>query len=134
MRFERSERGGVLFFNDTYNANPESMRAAFQSLPKPEGGKRRIGVLGTMSPLGSFSENAHREIGRLALSYFDMLFVFGEEAFPFVESFLEAKKPVEFFTDIDSLASRLQAYVTPGDVVLVKGSRIMQMEELFERL
>jgi len=134
MRFEKCEKKGALFFNDTYNANPESMKAAFMSLPEPQSGGKRIGVLGTMSPLGSFSKNAHEEIGRLATTYFDLLFVYGEEALPFVESFLEAKKTVEYFTDLQSLASRLDLSINPGDVVLVKGSRIMKMEKLFEML
>lgn len=134
MRFETIEKGGVSLINDAYNANPESMRAAFTSLPQPRDGGKRIGVLGTMSPLGSFSENAHREIGRLAREYFDVLLVYGEEAHPLYESYQEVKKPAEYFTDMRGLASRLQDLMSPGDVVLVKGSRIMKMETLFELL
>lgn len=134
MRFERFEKEGISFINDAYNANPESMRAAFASLPAPKEGGKRIGVLGTMSPLGTFSENAHREIGRLARECFDLLLVFGEEAEPLFESFQEVKKPAEFFTDLKEIAKRLQALMSPGDVVLVKGSRKMNMETLFELL
>jgi UDP-N-acetylmuramoyl-tripeptide--D-alanyl-D-alanine ligase len=132
MRFEKFERGGIFFINDAYNANPESMRAAFSSLPEARDRGKRIGVLGTMWPLGSFSEGAHREIGKLAREYFDSLLVFGEEAYPLFESFLEAKKPAEFFTDIKEVKRRLEELATPGDVVLVKGSRKMNMEILLE--
>jgi len=104
------------------------------SLPQPKEGGKRIGVLGVMSPLGSFSEGAHREVGHLAQKAIDHLLVFGEEAFPLFESFQEVKKPAEFFTDLQSLAERLQTLMSPGDVVLVKGSRIMQMEKIFELL
>ncbi len=134
MRFERFEKEGISFINDAYNANPESMRAAFSSLPAPREGGKRIGVLGTMSPLGTFSESAHRETGRLAREYFDMLLVFGQEAQPLFESFQEVKKPAEFFTDLKEVANRLQSLMSPGDVVLVKGSRKMNMETLFELL
>ena len=134
MRFERFEKDGVAFINDAYNANPESMRAAFVSLPAAKEGGKRIGVLGTMSPLGTFSDTAHREIGRLAREYFDLLLVFGFEALPLFESFQEVKKPAEFFTDLKGVAERLQALMSPGDVVLVKGSRSMKMEKLFELL
>jgi UDP-N-acetylmuramoyl-tripeptide--D-alanyl-D-alanine ligase len=134
MRFEKFEKGGISFINDAYNANPESMRAAFSGLPVPSDGGKRIGVLGTMRPLGSFSRSAHIEIGKLAREYFDLLLVLGEEAHPLFESFQEAKKPAEFFTDIPSLTKRLEALMRPGDVVLVKGSRTMKMETIFEGL
>ena len=75
MRFERFENKGTLFINDAYNANPESMRVAFLSLPSPSPGGRRIGVLGAMTPLGVFSIAAHQEVGLLAKNYFDILLV-----------------------------------------------------------
>jgi UDP-N-acetylmuramoyl-tripeptide--D-alanyl-D-alanine ligase len=134
MRFQRFEKRGVFFVNDAYNANPESMKAAFASLAPPLEGAKRIGVLGTMSPLGKFSESAHREIGRLAREYFDLVLVLGEEALPLFESFQEGKKPAEFFTDLKGLAGRLQELMSPGDIVLVKGSRVMNMETLFEHI
>lgn len=134
MRFECFETQGITYINDAYNANPESMRAALESLPQPKEGGKRIGVLGAMKPLGSFSDEAHCEVGRLAQKAIDHLLVYGEEAFPLFESFQEVKKPAEFFTDLKSLAGRLAALMSPGDVVLVKGSRVMQMEKIFEFL
>jgi UDP-N-acetylmuramoyl-tripeptide--D-alanyl-D-alanine ligase len=134
MRFEKIEKGGVFFINDAYNANPESMKAAFLSLPQPSFGGKRIGVLGTMWPLGSFSEGAHREIGKLAREYFDQLLVLGEEAHPLFESFQEARKPAEFFTEIKEITKRLEELMSPGDVVLIKGSRKMNMETILEGL
>ena len=134
MRFERIEKEGITWINDAYNANPESMRAAFSSLPLPREGGKRIGVLGAMTPLGSFSEYAHREVGKLARESFDLLLVYGEEAHPLFESFQESKKPAELFTDLSALAGRLKELMNQGDVVLVKGSRSMNMETLFELL
>jgi UDP-N-acetylmuramoyl-tripeptide--D-alanyl-D-alanine ligase len=98
----------------------------------PDAAGKRIGVLGTMSPLGNFSDGAHREIGKLARDYFDFLLVFGEEAYPLFESFQESKKPAEFFTDAKEIRKRLEELMNPGDVVLLKGSRKMNMETIFE--
>lgn len=134
MRFEQFDKGGISFVNDAYNANPESMRAALASLPEPKEGGKRIAVLGSMKELGSFSEEAHREVGRAAQKTIDHLLVLGEEAAPLCEAFQEVKKPGEWFSDPRSLAERLTALMSPGDVVLVKGSRSMKMETIFEML
>ena len=126
--------GGISFINDAYNANPESMRAALSSLPMPKEGGKRIAVLGTMKELGTFSENAHREVGKLAQRCIDHLLVLGDEATPLCDAFTEVKKPGECFVDHKSLAERLTALMSPGDVVLVKGSRSMRMETIFDLL
>ncbi len=131
MRLEKVEQAGIVFINDAYNANPESMKAAFCSLPDPEKGGKRIAVLGAMTPLGTFSHDAHVEVGRLALESFDMALVLGEHALPLFATFQE-KKPAEFFTDLKGLASRLKELASEGDVVLVKGSRDLEMERLFD--
>lgn len=134
MRFEQFEKRGIYFVNDTYNANPDSMRAALSSLPEPKEGGKRIAVLGTMKELGVFSESAHREIGQFAQKYIDYLLVLGEEARPICEGFTEVKRPGEVFFDHKSLAERLAKLMSLGDVVLIKGSRSMKMETLFELL
>jgi UDP-N-acetylmuramoyl-tripeptide--D-alanyl-D-alanine ligase len=134
MRFERLEKEGVLFINDAYNANPESMRAALSSLPAPKEGGKKIAVLGTMKELGDFSEREHRELGRFAQKYVDHLLVLGEEATPLYEGFAEVQKPAELFLHISDIALRLQELMRPGDTVLVKGSRSLQMETVFNLL
>lgn len=134
MRFERFEKNGVLFINDAYNANPESMRAALFSLPEPKEGCKRIAVLGTMKELGPFSEPEHREMGRFAQKYVDHLIVFGDEAMPLYEGFQEVKKPAEHYLHLSQVAARLQELMSPGDTVLIKGSRSLQMENLLNFL
>lgn len=134
MRFEIFEKEGVSFINDAYNANPESMRAALSNMPRPTGSGKRIAVLGAMKELGSFSKSAHEEIGLFAQGYVDHLLVLGEEAEPLCETFLEVKKPAELFLSHIALAKRLQQLISSGDVVLVKGSRSLKMEKLFELL
>lgn len=134
MRFEQFERDGVHFVNDAYNANPESMRAALSNLPQPKEEGKRIAVLGTMRELGAFSEESHREIGQFAQRYADHLLVLGDEAKPLCDAFSEVKKPAEHFVTHQSLAQRLSELMRPGDVVLIKGSRGMELEKLFDYL
>ena len=134
MRFEQFEKEGIAFINDAYNANPDSMKAALSSLPEPKEGCKKIAVLGAMCDLGAFSEGSHREIGRFAQKYIDHLLVLGEEANPLCETFQEVKKPAEIFSNQSALAERLKELMRPGDVVVVKGSRAMKMEKIFELL
>jgi len=134
MRFEQFEKEGIVFINDAYNANPDSMRAALSSLPEPKEGGKRIAVLGTMVELGKYSEEAHLEMGRFAQKYADRLLTFGDEGAGIGEGFREVKKPAEHFSDHKKLAESLRALMSPGDVVLVKGSRKMQLEKVFEFL
>lgn len=134
MRFEQFEKAGILFINDTYNANPESMKAALSCCPEPNGGGKRIAALGRMIDLGSFSKTLHTEVGKFAQQYADHLLTFGDEAVALCEAFAEVKKPAEHFTELEALIDRLKELMSPGDVVLVKGSRDLQMERIFEQL
>jgi UDP-N-acetylmuramoyl-tripeptide--D-alanyl-D-alanine ligase len=126
------EKKGILLINDAYNANPESMKAALSNLPVPKEGKKTIAVLGSMKELGSFSEVAHRNIGSFAADRIDHLLTFGEETQNLCFSFQEKNKPAEFFLDIEVLKGRLKELAEPGDVVLIKGSRSMQLERVLE--
>jgi UDP-N-acetylmuramoyl-tripeptide--D-alanyl-D-alanine ligase len=134
MRFEVFERDGIVLINDAYNANPESMKAALQSLPEPKNGGKRIAVLGQMCDLGPFSTDMHEAVGRFAQGYVDHLLTLSGDALLLNEAFAEAKKPAEHFTELASVVLRLQELIRPGDVVLVKGSRALVMEKIFEQL
>ncbi len=132
MRFEQIEKGGVLFINDAYNANPESMKAALSHIPEPKEGGKRIAVIGMMDGLGSLHDQLHREVGQFAQKYIDHLLVLGKEATPVFEAFQEVQKPAEQYVDFGSLSERLKSLMRAGDVVLVKASRCMEMEKLFQ--
>jgi UDP-N-acetylmuramyl pentapeptide synthase len=134
MRFELFELGGMRLINDAYNANPASMRAALENMPEASEGGKKIAVLGSMKELGSFCDEAHDEIGRLAQKHVDLLLCIGEETLPLCDAFGEAKKPFEHFSDRLSLSERLKEIMRPGDVVLFKGSRSMQLEKIVESL
>jgi UDP-N-acetylmuramoyl-tripeptide--D-alanyl-D-alanine ligase len=134
MRFEQFEKGGVWFINDAYNANPASMRAALENLPEPKEGSKRIAVLASMKELGDFSIEAHREIGWLAQKKVDVLLCLGEETSHLCEAYRESMKPAELFADHLMVAEKLNEIMRPGDVVLLKGSRSMQLERLLEMI
>jgi UDP-N-acetylmuramoyl-tripeptide--D-alanyl-D-alanine ligase len=120
MRFETFSRHGVQFINDAYNANPESMRAALQSLSLYSG--RKIALLGSMKELGSFSSASHLEIIQYAASIADLILTLGPE--------MEGLPHAIHFRDHASLASHLRYLLMPGDTVLIKGSRSMEMEKI----
>lgn len=132
MRFEKMQMKGSLFINDAYNANPESMKAALHALPDPEHGGKKIAVFGEMRELGEFSVNCHKEVGKEAIGFVDYLLCLGQECSHMQEAFQESKKPAELFFTHESLTERLRDLITPGDVVLVKGSRSMKMEKILE--
>ncbi len=134
MRFEQFEKEGVLFINDAYNANPESMRAALFSLGAIKSPGKKIALLGTMKELGNLSEAQHREIGLYAQQFVDHLLVLGEEAKPLFDSYRESKIEAEFFLDLKQMALRLKEIKETGDAVLIKGSRSMSMETVLEYL
>src|SRR5262249_32851562 len=84
-RFEKIEREGIVYFNDSFNASPESTCAALVNLPPPQLGKRRIAVLGEMKELGAYSESGHVQVAQCALSHIDHLLCLGKGALKMVE-------------------------------------------------
>lgn len=131
-RFEQVDRAGVLFVNDSYNANPTSMQAALSNLPSASPGGKRIAVLGAMRELGSYEEGAHIDVARYAVGLIDQLLCFGAECAPMVGVFVSACKPVEHFLDRSLLKQRLFEIARSGDVVLLKGSNSNRLWELLE--
>ncbi len=128
-RFERVEKEGVIWINDAYNANPESMKAALLNLPAAS---RKIAVLGGMVDLGELSCSAHRAIGEYALLAVDQVLCIGEGAQWIVERFLEVGREARFFTSFSDLKAACQALVEPGDLVLIKGSNFNSLWKLLE--
>jgi UDP-N-acetylmuramoyl-tripeptide--D-alanyl-D-alanine ligase len=128
--------GDVAILDDTYNASPASVRAALDTLSARRAGRRAIVVLGDMLELGALSEEAHRDAGRaVAALPADELVGFGRTAALAVEAaraagLAEAHHTTTFEATVAHLLKRL----TPGDVVLVKGSRGMRMERVVDAL
>ena len=127
FRGERLELGdGIVLVNDCYNANPVSMRAALDHLATL-GAARTIAVLGEMGELGPGSPAYHREVGEHARGAgVDMLIGVGEPARDY--------DPDELVADPDEAAELLAAHLSPGDAVLVKGSRSAGLEAVAAQL
>lgn len=128
---------GGRILNDTYNANPDSLRAAIETLEGmkiPRSG-RRIAVLGDMAELGAQSKEAHREVGRLvAQSRVDIAFFTGRGMRRAYDEIAGADRPAGvtsfYFGNREKLARILRELRGPNDVILVKGSRSAGMEQV----
>jgi len=137
MRMEVFETaGGVTIVNDAYNANPASMRAAVATLRDMAAEGRRVAVLGDMAELGSLTELAHFRLGEdLAEGGVDLLVTVGPRARRIAEGARAAGLPAEAIAGADDAAGALElvsSLVAPGDVVLVKASRVMGLEAIVE--
>jgi UDP-N-acetylmuramoyl-tripeptide--D-alanyl-D-alanine ligase len=127
-RLGRYEYCGTTVIDDTYNANPESMAAAIETLadtPVTEG-SRRIIVLGRMGELGPHAPAAHLRAGALAAERQLTVIAVGEGA----EGIAEGAKNSPHFSDFEQAAKWLTREVKPGDVVLFKGSRTATVERV----
>ena len=131
-RFEIVEKGGITFVNDSYNANPTSVRAALENLPKPKEGGKVIAALGTMGELGVFSEGAHREVGRVAALHVDVLLCFGADTNYMAAEFIQSEKRVEQFACFSLFKEAVLETAKPGDVVLIKASNSLALWKILE--
>jgi UDP-N-acetylmuramoyl-tripeptide--D-alanyl-D-alanine ligase len=127
------EQQGVIIINDTYNANPESMRCGLQTLKSMKHSGKKIAVLGDMLELGALSESEHTLLGEfISQLELDVLFVYGEAMKATLNA---ARVPAkQHFESKAQLAKSLKGLLQPGDAVLFKGSRAMKMEEVIEMM
>ncbi len=136
-RLEISRVNGVTIINDSYNANPESTRAALETLQAFKTGGKRVFVFGDMLELGACSKEEHRKIGEAVAELgIEIFLAHGAESSAAVAACRQTSPAVqaEHFQDKADLAGSLQQQLTPGDVLLVKGSRGMRMEEIITGL
>ena len=131
-RMFRIEIAGRIVIDDSYNANPASVDLALNALSSIRATAKKIVVLGDMLELGTHSEEQHREIGRkLSVAGFDAVYAFGSETKATVdEADKEGSNEVMHFDSKEEMAARLMDFSNPGDLILVKGSRGMQMEDV----
>ncbi|CAI6020146.1 UDP-N-acetylmuramoyl-tripeptide--D-alanyl-D-alanine ligase [Cohnella sp. JJ-181] len=138
MRIERVQaRSGALVLNDAYNASPASVRAAIALVAQLGGYRRKWLVLGDMLELGPDEAEFHAAIGReLSRGQADGLLAYGPLSAHTAEAASHAMPggTVRHFTDKNELAEALLGLVEPGDLVLVKASRGMRLEEIVHRL
>ena len=141
-RWEITEQNGVTYVNDAYNANPDSMIAALDAFvqiygrkppvypgdgkhPQSAGSRHLVAVLGDMFELGENSLELHKKVFAHAMSLgIDLVIGVGETSSQCLCHLVYKK--------LDDLRKKFRVDVSAGDVVLIKGSRGMQLEKLLE--
>jgi len=123
---QKRGRGGATVIDDSYNANPDSMRAALDVLAALPG--RRIFVMGDMGEVGEAAGQLHDEIGGHAKSQgIELLFALGEKSVAAARNFGDGGRHCK---DVATLVAALKPLMDKDTTVLVKGSRFMKMERI----
>lgn len=132
-RRQRTVRyGGVTLIDDCYNASPTSTKASLEVLAGFPG--RRIAILGDMLELGAFAEDMHKDVGAFCKNRADLLFAYGRLSRYTAQTAQARGVSAQTFTDAQALADAVRSVLADGDVVLVKGSRGMKMEDIIEAI
>jgi UDP-N-acetylmuramoyl-tripeptide--D-alanyl-D-alanine ligase len=129
----------VYVINDAYNASPDSMRAALQTLATiGRRGHRTLAVLGSMAELGEISDQEHRSLGLLLVRYnIDKLIVVGQDAkILHLSATAEGSWDGEsaFYGSVEAALPAIRGMLLPGDVVLVKSSNVSGLRFLGDDL
>lgn len=130
-RMEVIETGSFTILNDSYNANPDSMIAALDTLMRIEHSGSRIVALGDMLELGKTARAEHRLIGEhIANLGIPFVLTYGRYAKDIAAAAKGTSRFARHYASKEFLVRDLKALLSEGDVVLVKGSRGMKMEEI----
>lgn len=129
---------GIRVINDSYNANPDSTAAAIEVLKDMPCQGRRILILGDMLELGDYSETGHKRVGeKAAESKIDIIIAIGEKAKDIAKGAINKgmeEKHIYHFSDNAAAISKLKSILQSKDTVLIKGSRMMKLEEIADFL
>lgn len=135
MRLEIIKIKDLTILNDTYNANPQSMRAALETLKKIKTEGRKIAVLGDMLELGEQSQTFHTELGKEAAKIADIIIAVGKAS----QAIIDGAKTRDCFKDNrfvcvnnEIALTKLIDIAQPKDTILIKGSRAMHLEEIVQ--
>ena len=126
-----------LIIDDTYNSSPFACESGLKTLGEIKNKGRKIAVLGDMLELGRHTEEAHKNIGKIAKENSDVIVVVGSRAQTIKNGALEAganpKKVFEFNNSIEA-GEFLKTFVKKGDLIFIKGSQGMRMERAVETI
>jgi UDP-N-acetylmuramoyl-tripeptide--D-alanyl-D-alanine ligase len=131
LRMQKEIFNSVEFILDCYNANPDSMKYALSFLNQQKG--KKLAILGDMLELGEFAEDMHKSIGEFVNSLECDLIAYGEYA-KYIYDETKSAKNAYFFSNKTELIDMLKDIYRDYNVILIKGSRGMKMEEIFEQL
>jgi UDP-N-acetylmuramoyl-tripeptide--D-alanyl-D-alanine ligase len=131
-RMETKSVSGIHFIDDSYNANPDSMKAGLSALAALQNSGRKIAVLGRMGELGVHAVEGHRDVGRHAAAQaLDAVFTVGDEAALISEAAkASGLAETQNFASHEACAAHLKTTLQAGDAVLLKGSRSTGMEKV----
>ncbi|NDV85551.1 UDP-N-acetylmuramoylalanyl-D-glutamyl-2,6-diaminopimelate--D-alanyl-D-alanine ligase [Aurantimonas aggregata] len=135
-RLPLKEGGTITLIDDSYNANPASMRAALDVLKTetPGEGGRRIAVIGDMLELGTHAASLHADLaGAIEAAGVDRVYMAGDEM-KALDDVLENRVPREWHDDVDELLASLLGASRAGDVIMVKASKSIGFGPLVERI
>jgi len=135
MRLETSTVYGIKFIKDYYNASPDSMKAALDTLSELDTENNRIAILSELYELGERSREFHREIGSYTMGRADKVYYVGK----YCDAFLAGRKDALCFGSKEEMNQALlsaisDGTISSGDIVLIKGSNVMKMWEQYEHL
>jgi UDP-N-acetylmuramoyl-tripeptide--D-alanyl-D-alanine ligase len=135
MKIEKGIKKTIIL-DDSYNASPISMKSALetlQSLPA----KRKLAILADMLEIGEYSEQAHREIGRIVSKISNILITIGEKAKLISDSANRAgleKENIFSFKDSEEAKKEIKDIVKKEDLILIKGSNSMRLDKIIEEI
>lgn len=132
MRMSIEKLKGVTIINDCYNAAPDSVSASLDVLKKSEG--RRVAVLGDMFELGDFAEEAHIKVGEKCSECADVVICAGDMARNIARETLKKGIKTEYYSTNEEAAVAAGRIVKEGDTVLIKASRGMHFEVVYEEI
>ncbi|MEK7453119.1 MAG: UDP-N-acetylmuramoyl-tripeptide--D-alanyl-D-alanine ligase [Patescibacteria group bacterium] len=126
-----------VILDDSYNASPLSMKEALNSL-KSIKAKRKVAVLGSMLEIGKYSEEAHREIGKIASSFCKLIITVGDQGKFIAEEVLKngfkESENLFIFNTSDELSRKIKDFIKNDDLILFKGSRGIKLEVAIEEI
>lgn len=131
-------KDGLTVMDDTYNASPDSMKAALSVLANYTSTGRKIAVLGDMFEMGDFAPSLHQEVGKyVAEQPIDVLYAIGELAKNIAEGAAQVKDKhltVSYYKDKQTFITDLEHILHKDDIILLKASRGMQFEEIVKAI
>jgi UDP-N-acetylmuramoyl-tripeptide--D-alanyl-D-alanine ligase len=134
MRMQVIEENGITVISDCYNANPHSMKMSLQTLANMPCKNRKIAVLGDMKELGLHSKEYHREIGSMLPKLsIDYLVAIGNDAMEYCKGAERAglkSSKIKYFNDRQNAIDALKFFIRKNDLVLIKASRSMKLEDV----
>lgn len=134
-RLRRYKSAGITVIDDTYNANPDSVAAAIDTLAdlQTSNGSRKVVVLGMMAELGVHADSAHIGVGQLAAEKHLQVVSVGTDAVKIYQGAHAVDDTAKHFEYADEAANWLKDYCREGDLVLFKGSRMAGMENVMNQ-